>query len=318
MKTTLFIATYFNNAHFIEHQVNSFKTFVKDDYDFSVIDDSTDSVKSLLTENLSRNDIISECQKYGVGYIPVPQTVHALIENGGLIVKDAPHIDPHHPTERHQACLRWIFNNYKQLGFDQYKYLVLLDADMFFRKPISISEYMEGYDMAGSHREQTVNLSSLDADRLSRIPDEIRRMDGQKLDFFTLCLLFINMQTVKNLETIDNRSFRIITDTGGRTKKFIDDNPQYKFLFLKDWNSAEYRVDFFSKEGPRAPDGTENSPELIHYRGGSNWDYQSRDYYSEKLYRLFKKYIPEIEISYKYKADHDVISKSKEHIFSKE
>jgi len=318
MKNTLFIATYFNNSHFIEFQIKSFQTFVKDEYDFVVIDDSADGTVSILSNGSARDDIKNECQKYGVRHIPVPQIVHNFLADGGLVINDAPDINLHHPTERHQACLRWLFNNYKQLGFDEYKTLVLLDADMFFKKPINISEYMENYDMMGSGREQIINIASLDYERQNRVSQEVKNLDGQKLEFFTLCLLFINMQTVLNLDTIDNRSFRVITDTGGRTKCFVENNPQYKFLFLKDWNSAEYRVDFFSKDGPRAVDGSENSPEIIHYRGGSNWDYQDKDYYCEKLYRMFKKYIPELDIPSSLQANRDVISRSREHIFHKE
>ena len=132
-----------------------------------------------------------------------------------------------------------------------------------------------------------------------------------------MCLLFINMQTVYNLETMDNRSYRIITDTGGRTKQFIENNPQYKYNFLKDWNSAEYRVDFFSKEGPRAPDGSENNPEIIHYRGGSCWDYQSTEYYMEKLYRMLKVYIPELAQE-QYHVNKTLTSRTGEHTFHKQ
>lgn len=317
MKTTLFLATYFNNPHFIELQSKSFQKFIQDDYDFAVIDDAAPHTVSILSGNQASAEIRSECEKYNVRHIPVPQTVHSFVENGGLVPHDAPDINLDHPTERHQAVLRWILDNYKNLGFDQYQYLVLLDADMFFKKSIKMSEYMEDYDIMGAAREQTINIGALDPDRKSCVSEEVKALDGQKFTFFTMCLLFINMQTVKNLGTMDNRSYRIITDTGGRTKQFISENPQYKYNFLKDWNSAEYRTDFFSKEGPRALDGSENNPEIIHYRGGSNWDYQSRDYYLVKLNRLFKKFIPELYQS-GTEIQHNVVSRSGEHTFYKE
>jgi hypothetical protein len=317
MKTTLFLATYFNNPHFIELQHKSFQKFVQDDYDFAVIDDSKPDTVAILSGRPSSAEIAEECAKYNVRHIPIPQTVHALEEHGGLVKNDAPGmINLDHPTERHQAVLRWILNNYNALGKD-YKYLVIMDADMFFRKPIKMSEYMEGIDIMGATRDQLIDIPSLDEDRRSRVSQDLMALDGQRIKFFTMCLLFINMHTVGNLDTMDNRSYRIVTDTGGRTKVFIENNPQYKYFFMKDWNTAEYRIDFFSKEGPRAPDGTENSPEIIHYNGGSNWDYQSRDYYLVKLNRMFKRWAPELYQS-TVEINYSVTSRSGHHTFHKE
>jgi hypothetical protein len=313
MKTTLFLATYFNNPHFIELQLKSFQKYIEDDFDFAVIDDAADDTISLLSSQLAKNEIQSECQKNGVRYIPIPQSVHTFVENGGLVPHDSPDINLHHPTERHQAVLRWILNNHKSLGFDQYKYLVILDADMFFKKPIKMSEYMENYDIMGAHREQTINVAALDQERRNKLSEEVKSLDGKKLNFFTMCLLFINMQTVKNLETMDNRSYRIITDTGGRTHEFIERNPQYKYLYLGDMNSQEYRVDFFfKKDRPYS----EEIAEIIHYRGGSNWSYETHEYYFEKLNRMLERYVPEMYKKY-IDIDHNVISRTGEHTFHK-
>jgi len=232
----------------------------------------------------------------------VPQSVHNFIDLGGLVRRDDPNINLHHPTERHQAVLRYILNNYKKLGFDQYKTVVLMDADMFFKKPINISEYMEDYDMLGSWREQDTFIP---ADNHS---DDIVALAGKHIKFFTLCLLFINMEKLKDcLETLDNRSYIKVTDTGGRTHRFIEENPQYKFGFLKDFNSGEYRVDFFSKTTTIQDDA-----EIIHYRAGSNWSLENIVYYKAKLNNMLKRFLP--EFAHNDVISIDAVSANKEHV----
>lgn len=309
MKNTLFIATYFNNPHFIDLQVKSFKKFVQDEYDFAVIDDSDANTVSLLSGQRASDEIRNECSKYGVRHIAVPQSVHAPISQGGLVPLDNEFAGIHHPTVRHQAVLRWIFDNHRSLGFDQYQTLVLLDADMFFKQPVNMKQYMEDYDMMGSWRDLLITQEHLALNS----SDEVRNMLGTKFKHFTLCLLLINMQTVKNLETFNNASFARVTDTGGKTKYFIEGNHQYKFNFMKDFNSQEYRLDFFSKTTT-----IQDEAEIIHYRGGSNWDYQTKDYYYEKLYRMLKRFAPDLCPPEWKSVGHDLASRSGEHVFKKE
>lgn len=305
MKNTLIISTYFNNSHFMELQQKTFKKFIQDEFDFAVIDDAADHTMSLLSNTSARLDTINECRRLDIRYIEVPQSVHKFVEDGGLVKNDNPNINLDHPTERHQAVLRYILNSYKTLGFDQYKTLVLMDADMFFKKPINILEYMEDFDMMGSWREQVFSTSHLQG----KHSDEFKQMVGKTIKFWTLCLLFINMDKVKdNLFEMDNRSYHGVSDTGGRTHKFIENNPQYKFEYLKDFNSGDYRVDFFSKTTM-----SQDEAEIIHYRGGSNWSLENISYYKAKLNNMLKRFLPEFATTDETLIQ-DVVSANKEHI----
>jgi len=309
MKNTLFIATYHNNPHFIEYQYKSFKAFIKDEWDFAVIDDSSDDTISILTGGSAKTEIRNECHKYGVDLVCVPQSIHAFVEDGGLVPHDAPDVTIHHPSERHQGCLKWIWNNYKALGFDRYKTLCLLDADAFFRKPINISEYMENYDILGTARDQMITIDHVTFPQ----PQEVLDIAGTRIKFYNLLVLMINMQTVKNLETFESRSFIRVTDSGGKSSIFIKNNPQYNFGYLLDAHSPENRVDRVSKISPHTDDF-----EIVHYNGGSCWDYQSKDYYQEKMYRMFKRYAPELLSNDLKSVGHSVISKNGSHTFEKE
>lgn len=308
MKNTLFISTYFNNAHFIELQYRSFKKYVQDDWDFAIIDDAADDTVSLLSGKKAAQEIPEECARYGIRHIKPPQTIHGFTDQGGLMQRKDSLGNVWHPTEKHHCLLRWILDNHKNLGFDQYRTLVLFDADMFFKNPINISEYMEDYDLMGSHREQVIVTDHITVP----LTEDIVEMAGKKIDFFTLCLLFVNMQTVKNLETFNNSSYLRISDTGGKSHRFIEQNPNYKVLFLGDMSDQNYRVDFFfKKDRPYSPE----SAEIIHYRAGSNWSNESVPYYRAKLNKMLEKFLPEFASS--EAIPDDVVSANKEHVIKK-
>lgn len=303
MKKTLFLATYFNNPHFIAFQKLSFHKFIDGIFDFAVLDDSASDTISLISQRKSEEEIPEQCKLNGVQHIKVPQSIHAPISEGGLVPEYNFFAGIHHPTVRHQAVLRWLFDNYKSLSFNQYETVVLMDADMFFYKKINIKQYMENFDMLGSWRDMFFTQ-----ELINRNPTpEIQGLLNTRIVHYTLCLLFINMETINNLETFDNGSFAKITDTGGRTKYYIINNPQYNFGFINCGHIKEYQVDLFDKGDPI------KDPPILHYRGGSNWSYETQDFYIQKLNRIWEKYIPEFYQSH-LEIKHNVISQNKEHI----
>ena len=307
MKNTLILAAYFNNPHFISLQHQAFKLFVQDEYDFTVLDDSTEDVKSILTGKRARDEILSECHRLGVNHLAVPQTIHAYKRHGGYTPDENATID--HPTERHQAIFAWLFEQHKNLGFDQYKTLVLLDADVLVKQPINFSTYMD-HDIIGTFRDQDIKLplGKFD-DRL--FPPHVKEIDGQTIRFLTIYITLFNMQKVSNLETLNIGTWPH-TDTGGRTYFFLRDNPQYSRYFLHERHDSEHRIDVISKD----PNFTAENAEFIHYRAGSNWLYEQADYYREKLNRMLQHYIPALATNIT-PADRELRSRDGEHVLVK-
>jgi hypothetical protein len=284
MKKTAFVSTYYNNAHFIELQSKCLYKNILDSYDFIVLDDSEDDTKSLLTNKNSNQEIIEECEKHGARHIRVPQSIHAYERDGGYVPNH--NASTNHPTERHQAVLRWLFKNYKSLGLNNYEYLALTDADVFIKKPLKMEDYME-YDIVGTGRTQTIDLP------LGKFPDnmfssKVKTLNGKTIYFFTFFIMFFNLKTVKNLSEIDVGSFPA-TDTGSQSHFFIQENKQYTFHFLSERHDSDVRIDVASKNSSFDAD----SAELLHYRAGSNWSYESSDYYKAKLNLMLKKYLPD-------------------------
>jgi hypothetical protein len=307
MKNTLFIATYFNNAHFIELQSKCFQKYIEDDYDFAVINDSEDNTKSILSGNSSNSDIQEACAKFSVKHIRVPQSIHAYYSQGGYVPNENPTVD--HPTDRHQAVIRWLFKNYKELGFDQYKTLALLDADVFFKQKTNISNFME-YDIIGTGRSQAIKLQ-LGSFPDKMFPQKVKDINNKTINFLTFFILFINIQKINNLEALDVGSWPG-TDTGAKSSFFIQENQQYTHSYLNDRHVSEYRIDVVSKSNLF----DEDSAELIHFRAGSNWLYEGKDYYNAKLNKMLKRYLPEF-CTNDYVQHTDLVSRDGEHTVKK-
>jgi hypothetical protein len=306
MKNTIFLSTYYNNPHFIEYQAKCLEKNILDSYDFAVLDDSEENTLSLLTNKNAHLEIVNECSKHNVRHIRVPQSIHSYASHGGYVPDH--HASTNHPTERHQAVLRWLFKNYKLLNLNQYKYLVLTDADVFFKQPIKMSEYME-YDILGTGRTQHIQLP------LDKFPDrmflpKVKTLNNKTIYFFTFFIMFFKLENISNLETIDVGSFPG-TDTGSQSHFFIQENKNYICSFLNEAHDSEVRVDVVSKNN----NFNYESAEMVHYRAGSNWSYESADYYKAKLYFMLKKYLPEL-LNDNFKINYEVISRDGHHKIS--
>lgn len=304
MKNTLFLATYFNNAHFIKIQDELFRKFIKDEYEFAVVDDSTDSARSIVSGKLAKEDIPSECSIYGARHIKVPQSVHAFFRDGGYVPNPENYHAPdiNHPTNRQQAVIRWLIANHKTLGFDQYKTLVIMDADILIRKPIKITEYFNT-DLLGTGRKQFIDLP-LTTYGSQFFTDRIKTLDKSYISFYNTCLLFINMQKVTNFDQFDIGTWPE-TDTGSKTNFFIKDNPQYNCAFIGDKYDKESQIDILIKLTDNTGEINLNkvdvdteAAEIIHFRASSNWNYDTSEFYKAKLNRMLKKHIPELNFSF--------------------
>jgi hypothetical protein len=306
MKNTVFISTYYNNPHFIELQKKIYNHFIDDDFDFVVINDAGKDTKSLISGELSEKEIKNECSNQKIRHVRVPQDVHATISNGGLVPDGFP-VD--HPTERHRACFHWILKNIKNLGFNEYKNMVIIESDIFPTKKINISNYMENYDIIGPGKINFSLTRKFSQDQYW--PKEIDHLNEINIKFFCMYMFFVNLKTVRNIDEIDIGGFAG-TDTGGKTFFFMENNPNYRYLILNIGNNRDYQVDLFSK-GIASDDNSE----FVHYRAGSNWDLQSIEYYQEKINRMIKRYIPLFNFGNK-KLNKDLLSRDKEHVFYKE
>lgn len=299
---TLFLATYYNNHFFAKLQLASLQKFITSPWDFAIVDDASPDVRSLLGGGLSTDDIQQQAKTLDLRYIRVPQSVHASHSNGGLVPDGLP-VD--HPTERHRACLHYLLQNMKSLA-EGYDFVVLMESDLLVRKLIDIPSYMEGHAIAGTGRKSVHLRRTRQNER--HWPYAYSHEDDVIVDFFTMYLLMVDLRKVTNLEEMDAGGFAG-SDTGGKTSVFLRRHPEYSPCFINISGNTNFQVDIFSKGDPSDEDA-----EFVHYRAGTNWDYQSTDYYLEKLNRMLKYFVPPLYDGAPLSAQ-KLTSRDKEHSF---
>lgn len=300
MKKTLLLSTYYNAPHFLELQQQSFNLFMNDEFDFYIFDDSDDNTQAILSGIHARTSIIDECDRLNIIRIPVPQSVHACVKDGGLVPDGLP---ASHPTERHRACLHWILKDgFKKLNISDYDAVVLMESDMMLRRSVSFINILNHHDLLGTGKKNRTMVNRRDPDQFW--PERIADLDEITIDHFNMMLTIFNPNIVSDIDEMDIGGFAG-TDTGGKTHFFMSDR-DYRCNFLHVFNDLDKQVDLF------AIDDVSN-PEFVHYRAGSNWDYQSVEYYKEKLNRMLNEYIP--DMGNRPESDKKLTSRDGEHTF---
>ena len=122
-----------NRPDFIKIQHDTFKKFLKDDYELVVFNDARDRSMEQQINNM--------CRECGISCIRIPQEIH-----------DRPYLtrwpgeSNHAPAVRNCNVVQYSLN---EVGFKHDDIVALFDSDMFLVKDFSIRKYLENYDIAG-------------------------------------------------------------------------------------------------------------------------------------------------------------------------
>ncbi len=127
----LIITHAFNRPDFIPLQAKCFKKFIQDDYRFVVFSDANN-------EAMAKN-IEDTCMSCNVEHIRVPQEIHLRPYLSRQVGDNL-----NRPNIRHANCVQYSLD---VLGFDHQGYVLVLDSDMFFMRPVSFNKYMEDCDI---------------------------------------------------------------------------------------------------------------------------------------------------------------------------
>lgn len=272
----LVITHSYNRPDFIEIQHNTLKKFMLDEYEFVVFNDAYD-------QNI-RTQINQMCAKHTLTCIEIPQEIHDR-----PYLKREVHDERNHPSVRSANVLQYSLDI---LGFDYPGIVMVLDSDMFLIRELSPTAYLANYDIAA-------------------VP-QMRKDDNQTIDYIWIGLLFLNMNTLSNKQTL---SFNcgwvdgVLTDTGGYTYYYFKQNPTVRVkdintAYLKDFWCSECMQDSYLKKCTHAhimqsqnlsepllyvahhdKDSimeTYATHSFLHYRAGSNWNNQTLEYHQKK------------------------------------
>jgi hypothetical protein len=170
MKVKIYTIAY-NRPEFIPLQQMTFLKFLKDDFEYIVINSAVTESNDL--------EIKETCKQLGIMYIDCDTEKRRLGD----------------------AAYQWTFDNY--MKYDANTIVALLDSDMFMISEFSISDYMNGYDVAG-------------------IPES-----RGYVSYLHPRLTFFNMDTLPNKDDMNLFGGNVegfITDIGGHLYYWLENN----------------------------------------------------------------------------------------------
>jgi hypothetical protein len=216
----VFCIPYYNNSHFLDIQILSFKKYLKNcDWKLCVIDDSTPVTTNVLSR--TRENVKEACSKFSenIIYYKFDQNLHKS----------------NNPTDKHCNILTFIIRNLSQYFKDNFDYICLLDADMCFIEDFDANIELSGYDIIAPKRIQWLS--------------NIQISDSPIFEYLWLHNCFFNLKTITNIQDIDlNRIKNTTTDTGSMIIEFLHNNPHYKIKFLNFSSGNEIIPNLYSFE----------------------------------------------------------------------
>src|SRR5579872_411931 len=118
----------FNRPDFIEIQKKMFDTFLQDEYELIIFNDASDQNMATQIEHM--------CTKLNLECFRIPQELHQHRPRGSA-------------GHRHMDGIQFALN---KIGYGYDGIVMLIDSDMFLIKPFSVTQYLEGYDVAADRQ----------------------------------------------------------------------------------------------------------------------------------------------------------------------
>jgi hypothetical protein len=240
-----------NRPDFVETQAKLFKRFLKDDYQFNVVDDS---MEPSITSEFER-----VCKENGIVYYRKPQSPNKKFDN--------PTAGARHATE----TIQWTYDTIIKEKHGE-EPVLFCDSDMFLLDDFSIEEYIKDEVIAGALQDRGGivyiwnGLMVFNMSKISKIDPNLNFSDGivegQMTDIGGHLFYWFR----------DNQVHFKNINEGGTTP---DDCPEYP----EEYNGVKLVFDNNSDMWTQ-PDGgfgfeLHLESKFLHYRAGTNWHTQS-------------------------------------------
>jgi hypothetical protein len=247
----LIVSPYYNNSHFIDLQILSFRKHLKNcEWKFVVVDDSNENTINIISNE--KENIKKKCDEF-------PKEIDYIKYNNP---------NKNKPTNlKHRDVLNYIIRDISKKYKNDYDYILSLDADMCFVKDFYCNSELEGYDIIGPKRIQSLNNHQL--------------CEGCLIfDYFWVHLCFFNLKTINNFDTISLDYIpNTNCDTGSMLLEFLANNPQYKLRYLS-FSDGKALDGFYGFES-----FLNNT--ILHFYTGSLWISDKSSKYIE-LFNIYK------------------------------
>jgi len=253
----LFCVPYFNNSHFIDIQIKSFKKYLKVcNWKLCVIDDSNEDTINVMSN--TKENILNACLKHkdDIIYFKFDQNLHKI----------------NNSTDKHCDILNFIIQNISQCFKNNFDFICIFDADMCFVEKFDVAEELSGYDIIAPKRIQWLS--------------NIQISDSPIFEYLWVHNCFFNLKTISNIQDINlNRIQNTTTDTGSMIIEFLYNNPHYKIKFLNFSSGSEIIPDLYSFEFYW-------NRKIIHFGSGTLWYGEQKRFLSisyEDTFNIFCK-----------------------------
>ena len=146
----LFISTWVNHPELISLQRDLIKKFCKEDADFlAVLDGKTEICYTNMGNTNMRNELINTCKNNKIQYIEVPPDFHFEEKRKQLFpeflsAQASPHIYRDKNPSSRTAVANQVGYNTFLTHLTHYRYLVMLQSDVFPFQPFSVIDMLDG------------------------------------------------------------------------------------------------------------------------------------------------------------------------------
>lgn len=248
----ILIITYsYNEPSFIELQEKTFQKFLREPYEFLVINDASTDVMA--------KEIFTTCNKLGLTCLRFPQAMHSAQT----------------PNDRHSDCIKYSL---EKRGFDHDGIVMMVDSDMFLIKDFCTQDYLQGYDIAGCVQERShvryispgfalVNMVSTPNKR--EIDFTPGRIEGHPVDTGGHMHVYFKNNPSVRIKTFNTLAVKTLPKDPLQLKQLGYDD-FFIFYLEKGLCNMELYTEYF-----------------LHYYAGTNWPGFSNALQQQKKYAIF-------------------------------
>jgi hypothetical protein len=279
----LFISTWVNHPELISLQRDLIKKFCKEDADFLAVIDAKTEVCFTNAGNINmRQELVNTCKDNKIQYIEVPPDFHFEEKRKQLFpeflsAQASPHIYRHiNPSSRTAVANQLGYNTFLT-HLTHYRYLVMLQSDIFPFEPFSVIDMLEGNSLLYNEQYR----ESEDKQHSMHYAWDGFLMFDFKADPSIDVALWETFSFDDQIQKGD-----IFTDTGGGTWYILDQLQKKKKCNFKNslqWLNSDpiletfpESIQFFINTDIRNEKDKIYSEikqgSFIHLRGGGNWE----------------------------------------------
>jgi hypothetical protein len=241
-----------NRADFIGLQMHSFRMHLKEDFEFIIFNNALfDNSYGRDYENLHQQAEVTGAKMIDIVKDP------GLVDRCQKIELSCPLFNSpglySNANVAHAYALCWAWENVisKERGA-----IGIFDSDVFLVDPVKLTDSLYPYQMRN-------------------IPDGKPHPDGRTFRYMWPTFVLIDMTTLPDPETLNwwcGRVENVPVDVGGQTYHYFQAHPSLDVLPVPRKHFQEMNYDEFY-----LGDAT-----ILHYRSGSNWDHQTREFHQQK------------------------------------